>query len=171
MSPHPPWLAYMVETLHAVGLRGVVLKWFASYLADRNQVVSVNGVHSSSRVVNKGVPQGSVLGPVLFSIYTMPIQQIVQKYPLSYHKYADDIQLYVSYNPKNPDSVTSAVNILQNCIHDIKEWMSQNYLKLNESKTDLINIMSPYNHYVCRKVSVVLDGCTIITPSHVVKNL
>ena len=100
----------------------------------------------------------------------MPIQQIVQKYPLSYHKYADDIQLYISYDPAKPDDVTSARNILQNCIYEIKEWMSQNYLKLNDSKTDLINIMSPYHKRVFGNVSIVLDGC-VITPSHAVKNL
>ena len=76
----------------------MALSWFQSYLPDRTQVVSVNGVSSALAALNFGVPLGSVLGPILFVIYTHPISEIVSYHPLSHHSFSDDNQLYKSGN-------------------------------------------------------------------------
>ena len=100
----------------SIGITGTALDWFVSYLRDRSQRVCVNGALSNPQRIHHGVPQGSVLGPVLFSLYTRPMQDIIQHHGISYHRYADDIQLYTSYDPANPSSCESAVQKMQNCI-------------------------------------------------------
>ena len=84
---------------HSFGFSGTVLKWFSSYLSDRTQCVSIDNVMSSPSPLNYGVPQGSVLGPVLFSLYSQLLSDIVYSYKCSYHKYADDTELLKSGQP------------------------------------------------------------------------
>ena len=72
------------------------LKWFTSYISDRSSYILINGHISSSSNIIYGVPQGSVLGPIIFNIYLLPIFNIISKFPLiSVHSYADDIQLLI----------------------------------------------------------------------------
>ena len=76
------------------GIRGTVLRWFNSYLPDRTQFVNINEVNSDLTV---GVSQCSVLGPVLYLLYTAPLAQVIRSYGLDYHPYADDTQLYFAF--------------------------------------------------------------------------
>uniref|UniRef100_A0A8C9WRN8 Reverse transcriptase domain-containing protein n=1 Tax=Scleropages formosus TaxID=113540 RepID=A0A8C9WRN8_SCLFO len=119
-----------------VGLRGTVLKWFESYLANREQFVlkSDDSTPSISTTVQYGVPQGSVLGPLLFSLYMLPLGDIIGNHNVNFHSYADDTQLYVSFKPDDPSHVVS----LTNCFTSIKLWMSNNFLSLNASKTEVL---------------------------------
>ena len=83
-----------------------------------------------------GVPQGSVLGPLLFSLYPTPLSQVIRKYTgVKYHFYADDTQLFIYLSPE--DSLKS-LECLKSCLNDIQVWMSENKLKLNPDKTKFI---------------------------------
>ena len=83
------------------GIRGDPLKWFLSYLKVRAQSVQIGSTFSREQNLLFGVPQGSVLGPVLFTIYTTPLGRIIQRHGLTYHLYADDTQLYMAFKPSD----------------------------------------------------------------------
>ena len=76
------------------GIRGDTLKWFSSYLINRTQSVHIGSTFSTEQTLSFGVPQGSVLGPILFTIYTTPLGQIIRKHGLTFHLYAHDTLLY-----------------------------------------------------------------------------
>ena len=87
----------LLSRLHDMyGIRGDAHKWFNSYLSDITQRVNISGVLSDSKKLTFGVPQGSVLGPTLYCMYTKPVSDITRRFNLSYHSYADDTQLYVT---------------------------------------------------------------------------
>ena len=79
------------------GIMGDALKWVKSYLTNRFQKISINEYTSCSSLLSSGVPQGSVLGPLLFSLYVQPAGDIIRKHGLSFHHYADDLQIYTSF--------------------------------------------------------------------------
>ena len=119
------------------GISSVALNWFKSYLSDRTFKVVVNGVSSSYCELSIGVPQGSILGPLLFIMYTRDVEHVITKYGFSVHLYADDTQIYFVFdvNSTNPD-----LSAVRNCFQEIKTWMVSNFLKLNDDKTEFIDI-------------------------------
>ena len=125
------------------GLNGTVLEWFESYLRFRTQSVLIDNVQSEPQTLLYGVPQGSVLGPLCYTLYTTPLGEIIRNHDMSYHMYADDTQLYLSIEPNN---INVLVESIEACIKDVKDWMYINKLKLNQDKTDKSeNIKNSYH--------------------------
>jgi hypothetical protein len=119
------------------GVSGVALELLSSYLIGRTQSVSINGHCSAAEPLATGVPQGSVLGPLLFTMYTTPIAHLIQATPFSYHLYADDTQIYISFDSK--DSTTN-LQLLSSTLDNVHAWFSSNKLTLNPSKTEFLII-------------------------------
>lgn len=93
------------------------------------------GSYESVRVaLTCGVPQGSVLGPILFSLYMLPLGQILQNFNVDYHSYADDTQIYLALSPDD----CSPIDSLCHCLEEVNNWMNQNFLQLNQDKTEVI---------------------------------
>ena len=119
-----------------------VLSWIETYLCNRRQRVVVgnppSGAESDDVQLTFGVPQGSILGPVLFTLYIAPLGDICRSHNVCFHSYADDQQNYLSFRPSVEGAQEECIETLQNCIHDIRKWMRTNLLKLNESKTEFL---------------------------------
>jgi len=126
------------------GVCGTALKWFSSYLSGRHQSVYINGVKSTPKGLDFGVPQGSLLGPNQFTMYSGPIADIARRHGLSVHMYADDTQLYFSFDLDESLSLDEAIFRVQACVKEIKEWMEVNKLKLNEDKTEYLIMVAPW---------------------------
>ena len=136
---------------------GTVLKWIESYLNNRHQKIKVDDAVSDAFPVPFGVPQGSRLGPLLFTLYTANlIINVKNKFPcISCHCYADDTQLYVSFKPDTVEK-EQCISILEACVKYVRGWMLQNKLKLNDSKTEFLIVGTP------KQVSKLnLDGVTV----------
>jgi len=114
------------------GIQGTALEWFQSYLNDRMEHVLYNGVKFPVRTVLFGVPQGSVLGPLLFLLYTADLEIIARRFGVEVHLYADDSQMYVF---SRPHATEPADKRLLHCLDEIARWMQSNRLSLNPSKT------------------------------------
>ena len=110
-------------------------QWFHSHLSDRYQSTSVNNSSSSPSQLMYGVPQGSVLGPILFVLYTTPLSDIIANHSVNHQLFADDTQLQKS-TPLN--EVTNLTKELNACTDNIKTWMTENQLKLNDDKTEAL---------------------------------
>ena len=128
----------LIHRLSAIGITGIALDWFTSYITNRSSSVRINTHSSPSRSITHGVPQGSVLGPLLFNIDLLPMFDIFTDYPdISFHTY--DLQLYLNCT----DSPTYAPDRLSSCIKSIHHWLTSNSLKLNPTKTEAIFLHLP----------------------------
>ena len=91
------------------GVTDGALKWFDSYLSSRTQSVNLNGTKSKPHEMKYVVPQGSVLGPHQYVTYVLPIGDIICKHSLKYHIYADDTQIYITFDPNQDGDLEDAV--------------------------------------------------------------
>ena len=151
----------------SIGLSGKALQWFSSYISCRKQSVLVNGEESRLWDLLYGVPQGSVLGPILFIIYTSPLGKILRSLNVNYHFYADDTQLYVTFDL---DCADTAITKMENAISMIRDWMSQNFLCLNDNKTEVLLVGSKHAHSKL-KIPFINIGNEHIIPSVDARNI
>ena len=130
----------LVHRLHTdFGLTDTVLQWSSSYLTDRTHYVSLSNHCSAFTPVHSGVPRGSVLGPILFTMYIKPLSAIIDSHSIIHHSFADDLQLQI-YAP--PDRISELLHSMQSCISDVKVWATAKMLKLNDNKTELMLVTS-----------------------------
>jgi len=153
---------------HRFGISGSVLSWINSYLSGRQQTVVVGDTASQPKSLSYGVPQGSVLGPVLFSTYISRMSDIAAGSDLATHQYADDGKLYVGMEPRDMTSVSEKVANMEECLCNIKQWMVQNKLKLNDDKTEVIMLTPPRIQFSIPSITV---GDASVVPSHTVRDL
>ena len=149
------------------GLRGSVHRWFASYLGGRMQFVRCGKSRSTLTLVLHGVPQGSVLGPILFLLYTADLIRIVESHGLQSHLYADDTQIYGSCSPACTALLQSAVTA---CVADVALWMQSNRLQLNTGKTEVIWCSSSRRQHQIPSAPLVV-GTDAVEPVRSVRNL
>ena len=128
-----------------IGAEGTTLAWFEDYLTKRTQIIRIGKTVSDSVRLTRGVPQGFVLGPVLFAAYTIPIAAIYRKNHVKYHMYADDTQLYVVSDPAILGDRERALDRPKRCIQVIRSWMLIHVLKLNDDKKAYIIFQSKHH--------------------------
>ena len=132
---------------HDYGVRGQVIQWIESYLTGRSQFVRFNGVTSKTVPVTSGVPQGSVLGPILFISYSAEV-----------HAFADDLQIYGSTAQNGAADPMARMSI---CIECVASWMSSNRLRLNPSKTELIWLGTNRRLLHCEGLGMTVCGADV----------
>lgn len=113
------------------GITGTALSWYNSYFKDRYHFCKIGCFSSDQHQVSIGCPQGSVIGPVAYNLYTAPLERILVKHGVQYHKYADDLQVYYSCDPNQIDTGKA---LLETCLADVRSWMLRWGLKINDNK-------------------------------------
>ncbi len=135
----------LIEKLDKLyNIKGTALQWFRSYLSQRRFSIKINKTISEERPLSFGVPQGSILGPVLYSLYVKEIEEIANRLGINVHVYADDIVLYTE---------SKEVEKFKECHKQIKTWTTNNFLKLNNKKTQVL-CLSPKNVNVDKLLSI-----------------
>lgn len=158
----------LLKRLHSsFGLSSAVLSWFTSYLCNRKQSVRCGSQISSASVMTCGVPQGSVLGPILFLLYTVPLNSLVRKSGLDSHHYADDAQIY---GHCRATCVSTLHAKTERCIGEVADWMSRNRLQLNAAKTEFLWCATARRRHQIPDTPF-LVGKDLVQPASVVRNL
>ena len=121
------------------GITGTALHWIKSYLTSRTQCVVIddtnrNRSRSIPVTLTLSKPQGSVLGPFLFTLYTTPLGNICQHHNITFHLHADDQHLYLAFRPGTTGSQPACITQLEECIGEIRSWMAFNLLKFHDEK-------------------------------------
>ena len=156
----------LIGVLAEFGVAGRALEWFRSYLTGRTQCVRIDQHCSAPRLLPCGVPQGSVLGPVLFTLYTASLGRILDTFSVRYHFYADDTSIYTTFEPSD---AALSVEGLEHCLDATRHWMCQKRLKLNAAKTEVLLVTTKALSCKMPPVPIIRVGQEQITPSDAVR--
>ena len=151
------------------GFVGKELDWVISYLKERTQLVVIGDQSSSTTTLMRGVPQGSVLGPLHFSLYVQPIGDIIRAHGLFFHQYADDLQVYAHFD-LNHSALSAAVKQMEDCLDEVKVGMARNSMFMNDGKTQYLPIVPKSADAIVDR-SVIRVGVATITASPCVQCL
>jgi len=155
----------LLKKLAHYGIRGEIGKWFASYLSNRKQYVSILGFDSSHQLINHGVPQGSVLGPLLFLIYINDLHRSI-KHSSTFH-FADDTHLLTIAERKlNVHPVYSLQAKLNRDLKGLYRWLLANKISLNAAKTEVIIFRKPSQKDIPTP-NIKINGKRIVPVSHI----
>ena len=171
--PHGhPEVAKMVQDVHKnmFGVKGAALEWVRSYLLGRTQRVSVKGAVSENFDLRHGVPQGSCLGPLLFSLYTSKLFYITKQHLPNVICYADDTQLYMSFRPDEFSGSERALDAMSDCIRDLRAWMISDKLMINDGKTEVL-LVGTRQQLQKVNIDAITVGSSRVTPCTSVRNL
>ena len=151
---------------------GVTLKWLRSYLTDGTQAIEIGvplsgGSRSAFVPLKSSILQGSILGPILFTIYTVPIGDICRRHQVEFHLYANDTQIYLSFSCSIPNSKHDCATRIKKCIDEISIWMTQNLLKLNSDKMEFILFGTQQQLSKVDDISLHISNDTIKPMDHV----
>ena len=152
------------------GVQDKALQWFKSYLSGRCQTVNINSALSEKIPLKHGVPQGSILGPVLFNSYIAPLSKIAQLHGIEDDKFADDEQMALAFRTTQLQSQLNAVIKMENCIDDIRDFLKQNKLSNNGEKTECSLFGTSQQLKKIKFESIDVDGVQIKIKNEV-KNL
>jgi hypothetical protein len=132
--------AVLLSRLHSMfGVSGLALNWFQSYLQSRTSYVKFGSHKSATTGYKIGVPQGSALGPALFSLYIAPLANVVRSFGVNHHQYADDTQLYLAAKCSN---ISSQLSLIEGCTTAVHNWLAHNGLCLNPDKSEALCVSS-----------------------------
>ena len=143
------------------GIGSNVLRWIESYLKNRSFAVKINNTTSKLCDILYGVPQGSLLGPILFILYTKELKRIARHFGLDIQLYVDDSQLYIAFDVLDPVDKSEKLNLIQECLKAIKQWMINHFMKLNDGKTEFILVGKNMYLSQCNEITLDFDGITI----------
>ena len=131
-------MKFLLHRLHNVfGFGDTVLSWFQSYLENSTQIVTIRGKHLTPVSLHHSVPRESVLGPILFILYTQPQSNVIKYYPVFQLAYAHDTQIYKSCTPSE---IVDTINSIEQHISNVKTRMFHNKPQMNDDKSDTINL-------------------------------
>ena len=158
------------------GIKDTALKWIASFLTGRTQKVAIGNLGTDLKAISDpvtltfGVPQGSVLGPILLTLYTAPLGKVCRKHHIFYHLYADDTQLYLAFKPNRNGCKEECIHSLEICINEIRDWMCINLLKLNDRKTEFIILGTQQQLQKISHINIQIEE-DLVTPVDMMHNL
>ena len=159
----------LLNRLSDIGIQDTAHDWLRSYVNNRCQSININGCKSQSIPLRYGVRQGLVLGPFLFTQYTVPIGAICRKHGVSYQLYPDDTQIYITFHISNDEDRKAALAKIE-AVAEIRAWMVMHRLKLNDDKTKFVYLLS-LNNTKSISIEPITIGDISIPPTSSTRNI